>query len=100
MKRTLEIRPAAKREFDEASDWYRDEDPVLRDKFVSSVEKALDDISRTPLVFPVVFGSAVHRATIKRFPYSIFFAVAHDLVVVLSIFHDSRNPIIWRGRIG
>lgn len=65
MKITLEIRPAARREFDEASDWYRDEDPILRDKFVSSVEKTLVDLSRTPLAFPVVYGSEVHRATVK-----------------------------------
>ena len=56
MKITLEIRPAARREFDEASDWYRDEDPLLRYKFVSSVEKTLVDLSRTPLVFPVVYA--------------------------------------------
>jgi toxin ParE1/3/4 len=85
MKRILEIRPAARREFDEASDWYRDEDPVLRDRFVSAVEKTITDLTQTPLVFPVVFGSAVHRATVKRFPYSIFFTVDNDLVVVLSI---------------
>ncbi len=99
MKRTLEIRPAARSEFDEASDWYRDEDPVLRDKFVSSVEKTLTDLTPTPLSFPVVFGAAVHRATVKRFPYSVFFTIENEIVVVLSIFHDSRNPIIWRGLI-
>ncbi|MBC7898914.1 MAG: type II toxin-antitoxin system RelE/ParE family toxin [Saprospiraceae bacterium] len=73
---------------------------MLRDKFVSSVEKTLVDLSRTPLAYPVVYGSEVHRATVKRFPYSIFFTVEKELVIVLSIFHDSRNPIIWRGRIG
>lgn len=100
MKRTLEIRPAARREFDEASDWYRDEDPVLRDRFVHAVEMTISDLTWTPFAFPVAYGEAVHRATVKRFPYSIFFTVENELVVVLSIFHDIRNPIVWRGRIG
>ena len=95
----LEIRHAAKREFDDAIDWYNAEDPLLGDKFIFAIEKTLYDLTRSPNRFPIVFGSSVRRATVQRFPYSIFFVVKTELVVVISIFNDSRNPIIWRGRI-
>lgn len=99
MKRLLEIRPVARKEFDEAADWYRDEDPLVRDRFVLAVEKTIADLTRTPLAFPVVFGSVVRRATVKRFPFSIHFIVEDCVIVIISIFHEKRNPMIWRGRI-
>ncbi len=96
----LEIRPVARDEFDEAADWYRDRDPAVRDDFVAAVELALRSITDRPLTFPIVFGSKVRRTVVKRFPYSIFFTYTENLVIVFSIFNDSRNPMIWRGRIG
>ena len=99
MKWNLEIRPAARREFDDASDWYRDEDHAIRAKFVAAVRKTIKTVEQRPLAFPVVFGTSVRRANVRKFPYSVFFTLEGSLVIILSIFHDSRNPIIWRGRM-
>lgn len=99
MPHSLEIRPAARQEFDEACDWYKKEDPDIRDRFVGAVDNAISAISQRPLAFPVVYGTRARRAVVETFPYSIFFIMDGSKVVILSIFHDSRNPIIWRGRI-
>ena len=98
MRHTFEIRPAADHEFDEASDWYNGEDPVVRDRFVVSVDNSISAITLRPLAFPVVEGTNIRRAVVDGFPFSIFFILDGDHVVILSIFHDSRNPMIWRGR--
>ena len=68
----LEIRPAAREEFDEAADWYRYQDPLIRNRFVASVRKALTAIRLRPLTFPIAFGTSVRRAVVARFPYSVF----------------------------
>jgi len=99
MQFRVEIRPAARREFDEASDWYRDRDRNVRDRFVAAVGETIRKISRRPPAYPIVFGSGVRRARVPRFPYSIFYISKAETVFVISVFHDSRNPIIWRGRI-
>jgi len=98
MKHTFEIRPAAEHEFDQASDWYNSVDQIVRDRFVASVDNGISAISLRPLAFPVVAGTMIRRSVVDGFPYSIFFALYGDHVVVLSIFHHSRNPMIWRGR--
>ncbi len=98
MTHAYEIRPAAEEEFDEASDWYKDEDPLVRDRFVMSVDAKILAITQRPLMFQVVAGTRVLRAIVDGFPFSIFFALYGDHIVILSIFHNSRNPMIWRGR--
>ena len=37
----------------------------------------------------------VHRALLPRFPYGLFYVVRHDLVYVLAVLHDARNPNQW-----
>lgn len=98
MRLTFEIRPAAEFEFEDASDRYNGEDPTIRDKFVGSVDKSISAIILRPLNFPVVEGSRIRRSIVHGFPYSVFFILDGDHVVIISIFHDSRDPIIWRGR--
>jgi hypothetical protein len=34
----------------------------------------------------------VRRAVLQRFPYSIYFMVEDDRIVVLAIFHARRSP--------
>ena len=100
MKRRLEIRPVARDEFDDASDWYLRENLVIRDEFIEKVGRDLSSIAARPLAFPIVFGSSIRQAVLQKFPYSIFFTVDDSLIVVLAIFHNSRDPHIWRGRAG
>jgi len=42
--------------------------------------------------------SVADRIALKRFPYCIDFRLRDDTVVVLSIFHTSRNPESWKRR--
>ena len=99
MSRTLEIREAAEQEFNDAADWYFIEDAMVSDKFVIAIETTLAKINRNPDAYPVVFGNEIRRAVVNKFPFSIYFMVDDEFVSILSIFHNSRNPLIWRGRV-
>lgn len=98
MIRELKLSPGATADFDDAADWYS-VDPDLKAQFVETVNKSLSRIVAFPLSFPVVEGTQVRKATLKRFRYIILFSVRTDHIWVYSIFHTSRNPIIWRGRL-
>ena len=100
MRYTLEIRPAARQEFDEASDWYNDEAPHVRDRFVGAVDKTIAAVTQRPLTFPVIYCTKARRAIVEKFPYSIIFIIDGAQVIIVSIFHDNRNPMIWRRRVG
>jgi plasmid stabilization system protein ParE len=99
MRYDLEIRPAARVDFDEASDYYLSKSSELRDGFVSIIGHSLDLITQRPHSFPIVFGSTVRKAVVTRFPYTIYFTAKDNLIVIHAIFHTSRNPIVWRGRV-
>ena len=98
MNLIIEFRPAARFDFDEAADWYSAEDPALRDRFVDAVDQTIAAIVRSPASYPIVSGTRIRRAVVRDFPYLIFFWFDSYQVVVISVFHTSRNPIIWRGR--
>ena len=99
MSFTLEFRPDARIEFDDAADWYEEQRIGLRAKFVLAVDETLVRLLKTPFAFPVVKGTVVRKAVINRFPYSIYYAVEDEIILIYSVFHHSRNPMIWRGRI-
>ena len=40
----------------------------------------------------------VRRAVAKRFPYCVYFRTEAVRIVVLAVFHSSRNPAMWRVR--
>jgi plasmid stabilization system protein ParE len=93
----LTLRAAARAEFDEAFDWYETQQPGLGVTFASRIHEAFDRISAGPALYPVVFGD-VRRAVVRRFPYAIFFRVRPQRIVVLAVFHGSRDPRIWQSR--
>jgi plasmid stabilization system protein ParE len=93
------ILPAAEKEATDAFDWYESEREGLGSSFRDEVKLALDRILQNPNQFQVCYGTNVRRARVQRFPYWIYFTDTATSVLVLSIFHDSRNPIIWKGRI-
>ena len=94
-----DILPAADEEANDAFDWYESEREGLGASFRAQVKLTLDRILHNPTQFQVCYGSNVRRARVQRFPYWIFFVVDQAGVLVLSIFHDSRNATIWKGRI-
>jgi plasmid stabilization system protein ParE len=38
------------------------------------------------------------KAVLRKFPYSIFYLVEGDAIIVLACFHGKRNPIDWLRR--
>ena len=99
MNHILEFQPAARIEFDEAADWYEGQRPGLRREFIYAVDSALTAILRNPLAFPIVHGSRIRRAVVHHFPFAIIYEAGDDMIVVYAVFHTSRNPLIWRGRV-
>jgi plasmid stabilization system protein ParE len=88
----------ARAEFDDAADWYDRQKPGLGDAFVNNVQDVFDRITVMPRVHPVVYKD-VRRAVVKKFPYIIHYQVEPDRIVVISVFHTSRNSEAWKSRI-
>ena len=89
---------AARAELIEAQDWYEGEASGLGRRFRQAIEVLVDRMSENPRQFPVVFKN-VRRALLRRFPYSLFFVVEDETILVVACFHASRDPSQWQERI-
>ncbi|MEO7726675.1 MAG: type II toxin-antitoxin system RelE/ParE family toxin [Burkholderiales bacterium] len=97
---TLRIvfRRAAKSEYEDAALWYDKQRRGLGEEFILQIEQSLTSAADGPQRYPVVFGN-VRRTVARRFPYSVYFRVRSDTLVVIAVFHGRRNPEIWQRRV-
>lgn len=90
-------RSAAKIEFENAAAWYDEQRIGLGAEFIDEVERTVSKAAASPLSHPQVRAD-VHRALTRRFPYTIYYRVGDDALIVLAVFHGRRNPLIWQRR--
>ncbi len=88
----ITVRPEAARELQDAFDWYEEKSEGLGLEFLRAVDACLASVKRNPSAFPVVHEQ-VHRAFLRKFPYTLFYIVKEDGIVVLACFHAKRDPI-------
>ena len=88
---------AASAEFIEASAWYESKRVGLALEFMAEIDRCVSLASEHPLQFTVVRVD-IRRVVANRFPYSVYFRAEQHRIVVLAVFHGSRDPAIWLAR--
>ena len=84
----------ALREIGEAQEWYELQSPGLGEEFIAAMELQLKRLEQAPLLYAEVIPG-VRRSLLPRFPYGLFYAVRGNLIHVLAVSHDARNPKQW-----
>lgn len=100
MTLSIKLLDAAESEMADAIAWYEERETGLGTALREVIESTISAIQTNPLAYPVVKGSKVRRAVAKRFPYVIIYPNQEDYILIISIFHTSQNPLIWKGRLG
>jgi plasmid stabilization system protein ParE len=98
MNRRLVVRPVARLDIADASDWYDRQNKGLGDEFLHTVQRMIDSIIDNPLQYQARQGKA-RRASIGKFPFALIYTVSDDEVVIVSCFHGRRDPKRWQDRI-
>jgi plasmid stabilization system protein ParE len=88
---------AARVELIEAQDWYEGELSGLGRRFRRAIDELVERLSANPRQFPVVYKN-VRRALLHQFPYSLFFVIDDESLLIIACFHASRNPKHWKSR--
>ena len=57
----------------------------------------LGRIAGQPDFYPVVWAD-VREALVPGFPYCVYYREEPGQVLVLSVFHTSRDPSVWQSR--
>ena len=98
MNLPVTFHPAASEEFIEASMWYESKRPGLALNFIVEIDRCVILASKHSLQFKLVHED-IRRIVANRFPYSVYFRAEENRIVVLAVFHGSRDPTIWLARI-
>jgi toxin ParE1/3/4 len=91
------IRPEAQADLHDAYWWYERQRAGLGADFLLCVEESLQKVRRNTEIYPRIRKS-VRRASVRRFPYGLFYVVEESVVVVIGVFHASRDPQCWQER--
>jgi plasmid stabilization system protein ParE len=100
MSFALGFEPEAREEMRVAGDWYELHQPGLGGRFAMVLDSCLEAIVSDPLRYPKA-GPTTHKAKISGWPCSVYFTVLEErrLVIVVAVWHGSRNPAELRRRL-
>jgi plasmid stabilization system protein ParE len=87
----------ADQELGEVLDWYYERSEAAAQAFALEIDHALRTIRQAPLRWPTALRGA-RAFVLDRFPYTVFYRVGADNVLITAIAHQSRRPGYWRHR--
>jgi len=93
----VEILEYAKLEIDDAHEYYNLHQDKLGVSFKEDVKSCIDRIVKLPELYPKV-SNDIRKSLLHRFPYTVFYAIKKDKILILSVAHQSRKPFYWVGR--
>ena len=98
MSLTVTFRRQARKELQEAVDWYEQKRTGLGEQFRLGVEKVLDRICQTPEIHAFAYRD-VRCALVPRFPYAVYYRVRRGRLVIIAVLHAKRDPGAWQSRV-
>ncbi len=94
---TYSYHPHARRELNDATDYYDHIDPRLGDLFLEEIDDCIKRILKFPRAWTQLRGS-VRRCRTHRFPYSLIYELEDENIFILAVMHSSRRPNYWVDR--
>jgi plasmid stabilization system protein ParE len=97
--RKVVFAPAAREEFEAASEWYESRQEGLGEQFLAAVDVAIRLVVDEPMAFAAWDRDAWFRRIVTgRFPYVVFYPVLGETIEVAAVAHGSREPGYWLRR--
>jgi len=97
MSLPVDFRGEARDELRDGYDWYEGRRAGAGATFLAAVQAALDHIAAFPQSGRVMLDD-IRRVLVLKYPYVIFYREVGGRILVISVFHTSRDPAIWQGR--
>ena len=88
----------ARDELTDARAWLNKQQPGLGKQLNDEVREAAMRIARMPLIYPVDVED-IRKCHLHRFPYTLRYALRDDIVLILAVSHQHRDPDYWIDRI-
>ncbi|HKQ83183.1 MAG TPA: type II toxin-antitoxin system RelE/ParE family toxin [Steroidobacteraceae bacterium] len=93
-----EFHPEAEQELYEAASRYEAEVSELGVRFADEVERVIQLLLEHPELGSRLDDDLRHFV-LRKFPFSVVYAVVSDIVSIVAVAHGSREPGYWRWRV-
>jgi plasmid stabilization system protein ParE len=89
--------PEAEDDIDAAYTWYEAQRQGLGDRFLDALYAVVSNIRDYSQIFGVIRGD-IRAATLKRFPYVVYFRDRGADILVIAVQHGRRSSRAWQRR--
>lgn len=97
MKLPLIFRPQAVKELEHAVEFYEAQRAGMGMRLAAEVRDVLARLQQRPLIHHVIVRD-IRKAALHQFPFCVYYRLLKNRLIVLAIFHTSRDPDIWQRR--
>ncbi len=81
-------------EFRDSVKWHESKAEGLGLRFTDEIDSTVERIKLNPELYREV-AKDIRRIQVNRFPYSIFYKIEDDILIILRVFHNKRKPVEW-----
>jgi plasmid stabilization system protein ParE len=83
-------RPQVLLDIDDAYNWYNNHVQGLGKKFVDDFENTVSKILENPYIYPVTYKT-FRRSLLKKFPYSVFYHIDKQTILIIACLHFKQD---------
>lgn len=94
---SIRFHPDVKHEIRASYLWYESQSEGLGDCLLRELEDSFTLIQEAPHIWPKK-REVFSRYVVQRFPFSIYYAVEDNTIIVYAVAHTSREPYYWDER--
>ncbi|HUQ70794.1 MAG TPA: type II toxin-antitoxin system RelE/ParE family toxin [Planctomycetaceae bacterium] len=98
MSQSFGLTPAAEQDLNEAADWYNDQQDGLAERFLEAARAAFTWVCDAPSRSAMLYRGA-RRLPIRGFPYAALYVLENEMVVIVAVLHNRRDPSVWMRRV-
>jgi toxin ParE1/3/4 len=93
MDHKLKLSSIAQKEFTDSFEWYEERSPGRGNDFAQFIYDGIDSILLNPEAYPIKNAEA-REFVVDKYPFVIVyeFRAKSNLIIIVHIFHTSRNP--------
>jgi plasmid stabilization system protein ParE len=93
----LELLDIAKSEFRDAIRWYRVQSPDVARRFALEIRAAVTAIREHPTRY-LRWDKKYRYYIVNSFSYYLPYRMSGRSIIIVAVFHTSRDPAAWTGR--
>lgn len=100
MPKPLVFLPEIPDEIERARDWYDDRAIDAAERFLATLASTLEKIEDNPALGGFHDDRRLYRSRrVPKFPYVVVYREYDDHTLIVAVYHTSRHPDGWRGRL-